>query len=298
MGDTTGVSVGDCWLDVAGRRVHYLTAGDSGSPVVLVLHGGGVDAAGFSFRETIPALAHRFRVIAPDWPGYGASAPPPSAWGIAEYVTFLGQLLDRLEVERASLVGLSLGGGIALGTALQSPERVDRLVLVDSYGLGRDLSAPLASYLFVHLPLNELSWTLVRASVRSRRLARLELRAILPCHPERVTEQLVDEYVRLLRRPGVGSAWIQFQRREVQWLHYRTSFLDRLREVEVPTLLVHGAQDPAVPVAWSERAHHLIPRSQLAIIPESGHVPPLEQPRAFTDAVLGFLTAGEIQPGR
>ncbi|MGH2460407.1 MAG: alpha/beta fold hydrolase [Chloroflexota bacterium] len=277
-------------VDLAGRPVHYLAAGDAG-PTVILLHGGGVDAAGFSFHDTIPALAPRFRVIAPDWPGYGESAPPPPGWGVPEYVTFLGQLLDRLEIPRASLIGLSMGGAIALGAALQAPERVDRLVLVDSYGLGRELPAPLVSYLFVHLPLNELSWTLLRASAGSRWLARLALRATLPCHPERVTEELVDDDTRLMRRPDAGQAWIQFQRREVRWLAYRTNYLEYLPEVRVPTLLVHGARDPAVPVAWSERAHRLIPDAQLAVIPESGHVTPMEQPERFNVAVLGFLTS-------
>src|SRR5262249_52740667 len=111
----------DRWVDVAGLRVHYLESGQ-GPPLVL-LHGGAVDAAGFSFHATIPALADRFRVLAPDWPGYGESASPPAPWGLADHVGFVEHFLDATGVARASLVGLSLGGGAALGLALDHPAR-------------------------------------------------------------------------------------------------------------------------------------------------------------------------------
>ena len=277
-------------IDVNGLPIHYLLAGDGG-PTVVLLHGGGVDAAGFSFRLAIPALAQCFRVVAPDWPGYGESGPAPPGWGIEEYVSFLGQLLNQLEIGRATLIGLSLGGAAALGTTLRTPQRVDRLVLVGSYGLGGELPSPLLSYLFVHLPLNEMTWLLLRTTARSRRLARLALRATLPCHPERATAELVEAYMRLMRRPDAGRAWRQFQRREVRWLAYRTNYLERLPEVRAPTLIVHGAQDSAVPVAWARRAHRLIRYSRLAIIPECGHVVPMEQPEAFNEVVLDFLDA-------
>jgi pimeloyl-ACP methyl ester carboxylesterase len=282
----------DRWIDVAGLRIHYLTEGD-GDPTVLLLHGGGVDAADFSFHATIPVLAERFQVLAPDWPGYGESASPSPGWAFADYVAFLGRFLDALHIERASLVGLSLGGGVALGFALDRPERVERLVLADSYGLGRELLGGAASYLFVHSPLNELSWSILRACGRNRSLARWTLRAALPCHPERATEDLVDAFIRLVRRPDAGASWRDFQRSETRWLRYRTDLSDRLSELRMPTLLVHGERDPAVPVDWSKRAQARIAGSRLAIIPESGHVTPLEQPEAFNRVVRPFLAGDE-----
>jgi len=287
----TATGVADRWTTVAGVRLHYLAAGDS-DPPVLLLHGGGVDAAGFSFHAAIPALAACCRVLAPDWPGYGGSASPPTAWALAEHVALLGGLLDALGLARASLVGLSLGGGAALGFALQAPERVERLVLVDSYGLGEELLGGVVSYLFVHSPLNRLSWAALRLLARTRRLARLTLRATLPRHPERVTEPLLDAFIRLLRQPRAGAAWRQFQRRETLWLRYRASYLQQLPDLRVPTLLIHGANDPAVPVAWAERAHGRIPGSQLVVLPECGHVAPMEQPDACNAALLRFLAAG------
>jgi pimeloyl-ACP methyl ester carboxylesterase len=176
-----------------------------------------------------------------------------------------------------------------LGFALQAPERVGLLGLVDSYGLGNDLPGGVVSYALVHSPLNRASWAALRLMARRRRLARLVLRAALPRHPERAAEPLVGVFRRLLRAPNAGAAFRQLQRQEAVWLRCRTSYAGRFADVRVPTLIIHGANDPAVPVAWAERAHGQIPGSQLIILPECGHIAPLEQPEAFNDALLGFL---------
>ena len=166
----------DLWFDVNRLRIHCLKAGSRGR-TVLILHGGGLDAAGLSFRKTIPVLAEHHRVFAPDWPGFGQSDPMPITWRVEECVDFVGELLDALGLMRASLVGVSMGGAFALGFALRAPERVERLVLVDSAGLGNEIPGGLISYFKVRLPLlDELSWALL---VGSRTLARRTLCAAL-----------------------------------------------------------------------------------------------------------------------
>ena len=115
------------WFEVNRLRIHYLQAGTEGCPVLL-LHGGGLDAAGLSFQKTIPVLAKRHRVFAPDLPGFGQSDPMPVTWRVEECVEFVGRLLDALGLKRASLVGISMGGAFTL----LAPERVERLVLVDN----------------------------------------------------------------------------------------------------------------------------------------------------------------------
>ena len=122
---------GEIWLKVSGLRVRCLTAGAAG-PAVLLLHGSALDAAGMSFASAISALAAGCRVFAPDLPGFGESDPMPDGWGFADYSAFLLPLLTELDLQRASLAGVSMGGGIALGFALEAPERVERLVLIDS----------------------------------------------------------------------------------------------------------------------------------------------------------------------
>jgi pimeloyl-ACP methyl ester carboxylesterase len=151
------------WVDVDGIRVHCLTAGGAGSPVVL-LHGGGIDSASFTYGHIIRPLstgAHRF--LAPDWPGYGQSDNPNLDYTMDFYVGFLGRLLDALGLERASLVGISMGGGAALGFALRSPQRLEKLVLVDSYGLGSGVPWGRLGYLMVRVPfVDKLTYALLR----------------------------------------------------------------------------------------------------------------------------------------
>src|SRR5215469_4177457 len=127
----SGPLVKQIWLRVSGLRIRCLAAGVSGPPVLL-LHGAGLDAAGLSLGSAMAALADTCRVFAPDLPGFGESDPMPAGWGFAEHSAFLAPLLAALGLSRVALVGVSMGGGIALGFALQAPEQIERLVLIDS----------------------------------------------------------------------------------------------------------------------------------------------------------------------
>ena len=111
------------WLEVKGLRIRCLTARVSGTPVLL-RHGGGIDSAGFSYKCVIEPLALDHWVFAPDWPGYGESDKPDVEHTMTFYIDFLGSLMDALQLERVSLVGISLGGGAALGFTLRSSQRV------------------------------------------------------------------------------------------------------------------------------------------------------------------------------
>jgi pimeloyl-ACP methyl ester carboxylesterase len=202
------------------------------------------------------------------------------------YVDFLERLMDALDLERASLVGLSMGGGAALGFALRSPQRVEKLVLVDSYGLGSNVPWGRLGYLFVRAPLlNELTYALLR---RSRTMIRWSLYGLV-YDRQRVTEAMVEETGRLLEDPRAGRAWSSFQKQEVGWGGLRTDFSDRLKGLVMPTLVVHGAQDRAVPVAWARRAQERIPDCELRVFCECGHLPPREQPEEFAWVVKRFL---------
>jgi pimeloyl-ACP methyl ester carboxylesterase len=274
------------WLEVAGLRIHCLAAGTGGRPI-LILHGGGLDAAGLSFRGTIAVLAKRRLVLAPDWPGFGESDPMPSGWRVEECVAFLADLFSALGLKRASLIGLSMGGGFALGLALQSPLLVERLALVNSFGIGREIPGGVVAYLRVHLPfVSEVTWSLV---ARNRALARRSLRAAVFHRPEIATEALLDEVVRLARRTGAGAAFRQLQRSEARWSGFRTNYVGRLPEIQLSTLIVHGARDPLIPVAWAERAHRLMANSELEVIDQCGHLPPVEQPEIFNRIVERFF---------
>jgi pimeloyl-ACP methyl ester carboxylesterase len=143
----------DGWIEVEGLRVHCLMAGQRDAPPVLLLHGGGYDSASLSYGPSIGPISQHHRVFAPDWPGYGGSDKPKMRYTTDYYVDFLGHLMEALGLRRTSLVGISMGGAISLGFSLRWPQRVDKLVLVDSHGLGREVPGRVMSYAMVRLPL-------------------------------------------------------------------------------------------------------------------------------------------------
>ena len=167
-----GKNVQDGWVEVDGFRIHCIKAGE-GDTHVLLLHGGGYDSASLSYKHSIGPISEHYRVLAPDWPGYGESDKPEMEYSTEYYVGFLERLMNALGLEKASLVGISMGGAISLGFALRSPQRVEKLVLVDSHGLGGEVPGGVASYALVRLPLlNKLVWAALK---RSRRMVRASL---------------------------------------------------------------------------------------------------------------------------
>jgi pimeloyl-ACP methyl ester carboxylesterase len=278
-------------LELPGQlHVHCLTAGSAGSPVVL-LHGGGVDAAAFSWKHTLGALAQAgHRVYAPDWPGYGGSDRPEADYTIDYYIDILTQILDALHLPQASLVGLSMGGAAALGMALQHPERIQRLVLVDAEGLGADVPGGHLGYLAVHAPgASTAGYALQR---HSRPMVRQTLSAMVGDR-HALSDELVDEAFQLIRQPGAGRAFHTTQLSEVGWHHLRTDYTEQLQDIQAPTLIIHGEADPLVPVAWARRAHERIPASRLITFPGIGHLCPREAPNAFNAAVADFLAPSQ-----
>ena len=281
-----GPRVEELWLEVAGLRIHCLITGASGPPVLL-LHGSAFDAAGVSFGSAMTTLGAECRLFAPDLPGFGDSDPMPEGWGFADYSAFLSPLLTELGLRRASLVGTSMGGGVALGFALDAPERIERLVLIDSACLTNTIPGGRSTWFTVHFPgLSALQWRILASSPRAMRWA---LRRAIPHRPGGVTPALLDHAMRVMRRPGVAAAFRKWERQEVRWHGLRTSYVDRLPGLAVPTLILHGADDSLLPVAVAERAHSLIPNSQLEIIPNCGHLAPLDQPDAVSRALREFL---------
>lgn len=275
------------WIQVDALRIHYLQAGSEGAPLLL-LHGGGIDSAMLSWQECIGPLSAQHRVIAPDLPGYGESDKPDVAYTLDYYVDFVRRLLDAFDLPKVSLAGLSLGGGCALSFALRYPSRVDRLVLVDAYGIFSHNVQHKLGYLYSKTPLNELSYRLFGMS---RDLVRWSLLAGLIYDAKRLSPDLVEEVYQQARRPDAGKAFISFQRHEILWQGLHSDFTQRLHELTVPTLIIHGAQDSAVPVAWARRAHERIQGSQLAVLEGCRHWPQREKPEEFTRLVLDFLEA-------
>lgn len=271
-------------IEIDGRPVHVTTAGDG--PPLLLLHGGGIDSALLSWSEAIPPLAEHFRIYAPDWPGYGASRPFDSReYTIAMLVDVLGKLLDALGLERVQMAGVSMGGAAALGYALDHPQRIEKLVLVDSYGLQRRVPFHRLAYLLVQAPwLRVWSYAAMR---RSRRVTRWGLQTSI--FAGKVPEALVEEVYQTLQLPYIEDTFALFQNSEILWSGLHTCYMDRVHELPMPVLLVHGAADRLVPLSAAQEAAQRIPRARLHVFEKTGHWVPRERPEAFNRLVLDFL---------
>ncbi len=275
----------ESFIPVGGLRIQYYHGGSTG-PAVVLLHGGGTDSGLLSWKLTAPALMDRYRVYLPNWPGYGESTPLPGEYATADLVQVLGGILDALGLEDAALVGISMGGGVALGYGLDSQDRVRKLVLVDSYGLQTHAPAHLLSYALVRLPFAiPLSWKLVRSS---KWITRWALQAIFR-DPAAVTDELVEEVFEAVRKPGIGQAFYGWQRGELGVMGLRTNYLDRLGRLAVPTLLIQGREDPLVPWESAQRAAGLINDAQLVLFDGCGHWPQREKPLEFNRVLVDFL---------
>lgn len=274
-------------LVVEGVRVHYLEAG-SGTPLVL-LHGTAIDSARLSFGPSLAALAATRRVIALDWPGYGQSEYPPEVPTMPEYLALFKAFTAALELPPFDLLGFSMGGAIALGAALELPERVRALVLVASYGLGERVRLPLLPYLALRTP--RLAANALLGLRLSRRLTGLVLRYLVFADARAASPTLVDEVYRQLRRPLVERAFMSWLRGELGPLRYGTRYRRELGRVRQPVLLLHGARDLVVPARQARAAAPHFPDARLELIPGCGHWLTRERPEAFLEAVQGFLDA-------
>jgi pimeloyl-ACP methyl ester carboxylesterase len=273
---------------VKGIRTHYLSAGQVNAPsTVILLHGGGVDNARLSWELLIPELAVEHRVLTPDWPGFGESERPDIAYSSSFYIQFLQDFLDELQVQHASLAGISMGGMGVIGLALQAPQKVDKLILVDSYGLQRAAPMHFFSYLFIKVPgVNALTW----AMMRNKAMTRYTLQALLR-RPDSVTDELVEQLYQEILKPNADRAWMRFQNDEITRKGVRTCFMDRLGEIKSPTLIVHGTKDSAVPVENARQAHERIPGSKLIWMEGCGHWPQRDDPPEFNRVVKEFLSS-------
>lgn len=277
-------STKNAWLDIDGLRIRYFSAGESGSPVIL-LHGGGVDSALISWGAAIGGLSAQHRVFAPDLPGYGESDTPDIAYTLDYYVRFLERFMDALNLEKAHLVGLSLGGGIALHFTLRSPTRVEKLVLAAPY-YGFKGSGDKLAYLYIRMAfLQEFALWLTGLN---RAMVRWALRGGIH-NQQNLSQELINEVYQQIHAPRSGRAFASFQQSEVTWQGPRTDSTSRLHEITVPTLILNGANDTLVPIAYAQKAHTFISNSQLYILRNCGHWIARDQPEEFNEIVSTFL---------
>ncbi|KDE11753.1 alpha/beta hydrolase [Rhodococcus aetherivorans] len=250
----------------------YLEAG-SGDPVVL-LHGSGPGVSGWAnWQHTIPGLAEHFRVIAPDTVGYGATSRPGDiVYSLRTWSDHILGLLDVLELDRVSLVGNSLGGRMALDLAERHPERISRMVLMGSPGVGMTVTDGLKA---------------LRAYAPSLENMRALLLDYFAVNPSIITDELVR---------------IRYQASLETFDAYRAMFLDprhkgnelgiteeQVRSIRTPSLLIHGREDKVVPPEVSWTMLHLLQDADLHVFARCGHWTQIERAAEFNELVADFL---------
>jgi pimeloyl-ACP methyl ester carboxylesterase len=270
-----------------GDRVAYRLAGSG--PVVVLIHG--ITASSSTWSRVMPYLARRFTVIAPDLIGHGGSAKPRGDYSLGAHACGVRDLLLALGHDRATVVGHSLGGGIAMQFSYQFPERCERLVLVDSGGLGRDVSPLLRA---ATLPGSELVLPLLAATrlldagaFAGRLLNRLGLRA-------RTDFVEIARGHATLSDPDARAAFVHTLRSVVEPGGQRIGASNRLYLAQhIPFLLAWGELDPIIPVSHGFATHERVPGSRLELFRHSGHFPQLDEPERFLDVLVDFIDSTE-----
>ena len=255
---------------VFGQKIQYVEAGSG--PTVILLHGLGGSWQSWHFN--IAALTEKYHVVVPDQFGFGKSDKPFVNYRIRTYVDFLDQFCKQLKIERATLVGNSMGGWIAAMFTASFPERVDKLVLVDAAGYAPPKDVDTRGFYSLNPTTREGTKVLLAKVFYSKAFQ---------------TDAFIDQSIATRLAAGDGYTINSI----TQSIIRGEDFLDEVvKTIKRPTLIIWGRQDGLVPLAEGEHFNKDIAGSKMIVIDECGHVPNIEKPGEFNAAVLKFL-AGE-----
>ncbi len=262
-------AIQDKSVSVFGAKVRYLEAGDAAKPKLILLHGLGGSAENWQFN--VSALAVNFHVFAPDQVGFGKSDKPLLKYRVATYVDFLDKFMTELKIEKAFLVGNSMGGWVSALMAIKYPNRVEKIVLADAAGI---------------IPANVKTDDIYQLNNSTRDEVRANMKRLFASPALQNNEALVDQFLtqRVLANDGYTiNSLIESIRRKEDYLN------DRLGEIRKPTLIIWGRQDGIIPVSDADVFNKGIAGSQKIIFENCGHAPQVEKALDFNREVLKFL---------
>lgn len=253
-------------IKVGKRRINYYEGGAQNPRKVLLLHGFG-GTAQMTWMRLMPALAKDYHVIAPDMLASNFLRLNPATYSVDSEVDLVLGLMQGLGIDKANFVGLSVGGWVSLIIALEHPEKVDKLILVESAGLRTEIPE------------------LARLTLTDREKAKRFLELLFynpPPLPGFVLDQLVRSSTRIKAKyEAVFMGFVE---------NSKTRLLDnKVSLIQQPALIIHGREDKVIPFEVGERLHSLIPNSEMVILEKSGHAPVWDQPGQLKDSILEFL---------
>jgi len=267
------------FVAIDGMLVHLRDQGprDDPAPIVL-LHG--TSASLHTWEGWVTVLQDKRRVISLDLPGFGLTGPfPDGDYRMSHYSAFLANVLEQLQVPRAVVAGNSFGGQLAWQFALDHPQRVERLVLVDAAGYPRNATSMPIGFRLAQIP----ALAPVMANVLPRPMIEASIRNVYG-DPDQVSDELIDRYYELTLRAGNRDA---LRQRFIQ-VEAGQSYT-RISELKMPTLILWGGRDELIPPVNAERFKRDIKGSRLVLFDELGHVPQEEDPARTVAVLMGFL---------
>jgi pimeloyl-ACP methyl ester carboxylesterase len=260
-----------------GITTNYLEGG-SGDQTIVLIHGSGPGVTSYAnWRLVIPTLAEKFRVIAPDMVGFGYSERPEDVeYGVQTWADQVVGLMDTLDIKKASLVGNSFGGAIALRIATQHPERVDKLVLMGSMGVTFPISEGL-----------ERVWGYEPSFENMRKVL-----DVFAYSRELVNDELAQVRFEGSIQPGFQEAFsAMFPAPRQRWVEAMCTHEDEIRKLPHKTLIVHGREDQVIPVQTSLRLMELIDNGDLSVYSHCGHWSMIERNADFNRALIEFFSS-------
>ncbi len=270
---------------IHGYRRAFRIAGSG--PALLLIHGIGDNST--AWEPVHARLARRFTVIAPDLLGHGQSDKPRADYSVAAYANGMRDLLSVLDIDRVTVVGHSLGGGVAMQFAYQFPQLVERLILVGAGGVTKDVNIALR---FASLPVGGEALALLRLPLVLPTLQTFG-RLLGTVIGSTGVGRDIPNMLRILAdlpEPTASAAFTRTLRAVVDWRGQVVTMLDRCYLTEsVPVQLIWGEQDAVIPVSHAHMAHAAMPGSRLAVFPRSGHFPFHDDPDRFVDLVEEFV---------
>jgi pimeloyl-ACP methyl ester carboxylesterase len=267
------------FLAIDGMLVHLRDQGprDDPAPIVL-LHG--TSASLHTWEGWVATLQTKRRVISLDLPGFGLTGPfPDGDYRMSHYSAFLAHVLHQLQVPRAVVAGNSFGGQLAWQFALDHPQRVERLVLVDAAGYPRNATSIPIGFRLAQIP----ALAPLMANLLPRQMIEASIRNVYG-DPSKVSDELIDRYYELTLRAGNREA---LRQRFIQ--AEAGQGFTRIAELKVPTLIIWGGRDELIPPDNAERFKRDIQGSRLVLFDELGHVPQEEDPARTVAVLMGFL---------
>lgn len=271
----------DQYVKVGDINTRFRTTGDEGTTVILI-HG--IGDAVETWDSNINVLAEHHRVYALDVVGFGRSDKPLIQPSLPFAAQFVSDFMETQHIERASLVGNSMGGGISLQFAIQFPDKLDKLVLESPAALGKAVatffrlfSIPIVGELLSRPSHRGTAWLLKQVAY----------------NPALITDDMVELYYQLFSLSGAQRSFLSTLRAGVNFFGQRPQFVssivDNLGKITYPTLIIWGQQDRIIPVVHAQIAENGIPNAALHILDPCGHMPHFERPEDFNGLVLGFL---------